>query len=57
MKEIKKESKKKQDTKVIGLRIPTDMLEQIHGDINKRSVRLPRNIWILEAIDKKLNRY
>nr|VFK45754.1 MAG: hypothetical protein BECKSD772F_GA0070984_12492 [Candidatus Kentron sp. SD] len=57
MKDTKKESKEKQDTKVIGLRIPTEMLEQIHEDINKRSVRLPRNIWILEAIDKKLNRY
>lgn len=54
MKDLKEE---KQETKVIGLRIPIAMLEQMDNAIKLRNVRLPRNIWILEAIDKQLNRY
>ena len=54
MKDIEKE---KQDTKVIGLRIPITMLEQMDNAIMLRNVRLPRNIWILDAIDKQLNGY
>ena len=54
---MKDTEKEKQDTKVIGLRIPIVMLEQINNAIKLRNVRLPRNIWILEAIDKQLNGY
>ena len=54
MKDIKKAEK---ETKVIGLRIPNAMLEKIDNAIKMRNVRLPRNIWILEAIDKQLNGY
>ncbi len=54
MKDMEKTTK---DTKVIGLRVPIAMLEQINNAIKIRNVRLPRNIWILEAIDKQLNGY
>lgn len=42
--------------KQVALRIPLNMLGGIDSSLKKRTVRIPRHTWILEAIAEKLER-
>jgi len=42
--------------KQVALRIPVRMLADIESDLRKRTVRIPRHTWILEAIRTELER-
>ncbi|NKD78123.1 hypothetical protein HEQ60_10170 [Haematospirillum sp. H1815] len=42
--------------KQVALRIPVNMLGSIESRLKKRTVRIPRHTWILEAIAEKLER-
>jgi hypothetical protein len=38
------------------LRIPAEVLVQVDAAVQRRSVRIPRHTWIMEAIVEKLER-
>ena len=38
------------------LRIPAEVLAQVDAAVQRRSVRIPRHTWIMEAIVEKLER-
>lgn len=40
----------------VALRIPVNMLGDIDSSLKRRTVRIPRHTWILEAIAEKLER-
>lgn len=42
--------------KQVALRIPVNILGGIDSSLKKRTVRIPRHTWILEAIAEKLER-
>lgn len=42
--------------KQVALRIPVNTLSDIDANLKKRTVRIPRHTWILEAIMEKLER-
>ena len=44
------------DGKPVALRIPASLLEDIDNALQKRSIRMPRHTWILEALAEKLDR-
>lgn len=41
---------------VVALRVPSDMLSQVDEMLKRKPIRMPRNMWILEAILEKLDR-
>lgn len=49
-----KKKERSSEGKTILLRIPQDTLEKIDSVIDKRSIKIPRNTWLLEAIHEYL---
>ena len=47
---------KKSDTVTVSLRIPVSMLKEIDRAVKGRPYRMPRHMWLLEAIHEKLTR-
>lgn len=45
---------KSKDNQKILLRIPGELLEKIDNSLASKTIKVPRNTWILEAIDEKL---
>jgi hypothetical protein len=45
---------KKNGTVTVSLRIPIGMLKEIDEALKKRPYRMPRHLWLLEAIHEKL---
>ncbi len=43
-------------TRSVVLRVPTQLLASLDEAVDRRSVRVPRHTWILEAIAEKLAR-
>lgn len=43
-------------TKSVVLRVPAHLLASLDDAVDRRSVRVPRHTWILEAIAEKLAR-
>ena len=43
-------------TQSVVLRVPTHLLATLDDAVDRRSVRVPRHTWILEAITEKLAR-
>jgi hypothetical protein len=46
----------KNDTAAVSLRIPVAMLRQVDDAVRKRPYKMPRHLWLLEAIHEKLMR-
>ena len=46
---------KKNGTVTVSLRIPIGMLKEIDEALKKRPYRMPRHLWLLEAIHEKLS--
>ncbi|HUA83539.1 MAG TPA: hypothetical protein VMB85_06735 [Bryobacteraceae bacterium] len=44
----------KNGTVTVSLRIPIGMLKEIDEALKKRPYRMPRHLWLLEAIHEKL---
>ncbi|HLH38389.1 MAG TPA: hypothetical protein VKX39_04515 [Bryobacteraceae bacterium] len=44
----------KNGTATVSLRIPIGMLKEIDDALQKRPYRIPRHLWLLEAIHEKL---
>ena len=44
----------KNGTVTVSLRIPIGMLHEIDDALKKRPYRIPRHLWLLEAIHEKL---
>ena len=42
--------------KQVALRIPAAMLEELDELLQRRTIRIPRHTWILEAVAEKLER-
>ncbi|HTS78264.1 MAG TPA: hypothetical protein VMG40_18785 [Bryobacteraceae bacterium] len=47
---------KKSGTVTVSLRIPVGMLSEIDEALKRRPYRIPRHMWLLEAIHEKLAR-
>lgn len=47
---------KKSGTVTVSLRIPVLMLKEIDEAVNGRPYKMPRHMWLLEAIHEKLTR-
>jgi len=47
---------KKNGTVTVSLRVPAGMLKEIDDALKKRPYRMPRHLWLLEAIHEKLAR-
>ena len=47
---------KKSGTVTVSLRIPISMLKEIDRAVKGRPYRMPRHMWLLEAIHEKLTR-
>jgi len=47
---------RKNGTVTVSLRIPIPMLDEIDGALKSRPYRIPRHMWLLEAIHEKLAR-
>lgn len=45
---------KKNGTVTVSLRIPIGMLNEIDEALKRRPYRIPRHLWLLEAIHEKL---
>jgi hypothetical protein len=45
---------KKNGTVTVSLRIPMGMLKEVDEALKKRPYRMPRHLWLLEAIHEKL---
>jgi len=43
-------------TVTVSLRIPMGMLKEIDEALKKRPYRIPRHLWLLEAVHEKLAR-
>ena len=46
---------KKNGTVTVSLRIPIGMLKEIDEALKRRPYRMPRHLWLLEAIHEKLS--
>lgn len=46
---------KKNGTVTVSLRIPIGMLKEIDEAVKNRPYRMPRHLWLLEAIHEKLS--
>lgn len=40
----------------VALRVPTELIDRLDASLERRTVRIPRHTWILEAIAEKLAR-
>jgi hypothetical protein len=47
---------KKKGTTTVSLRIPVSMLKEIDKAVKGRPYRMPRHMWLLEAVHEKLTR-
>jgi len=47
---------KKNGTVTVSLRIPSAMLREIDRAVKRRPYKMPRHMWLLEAIHEKLSR-
>ena len=47
---------KKSGTVTVSLRIPIQMLKEIDEAVRVRPYKMPRHLWLLEAIHEKLTR-
>jgi len=47
---------RKNGTVTVSLRIPAGMLKEIDGALMHRPYKMPRHMWLLEAIHEKLMR-
>lgn len=53
----RKESRdKKNQTVTLSLRLPIPMLEEIDQAVKSRPYKMPRHMWLLEAVHEKLAR-
>ena len=43
-------------TQSVVLRLPASMLKEIDDVLGRRTVRIPRHTWVLEAVAEKLHR-
>ena len=48
---------RKMGTVTVSLRIPAGMLKEIDDALKHRPYKMPRHMWLLEAIHEKLMRY
>lgn len=46
----------REETHSVVLRVPAHLLARLDSAVDRRSVRVPRHTWILEAIAEKLAR-
>ena len=47
---------KRNGTVTVSLRIPEAMLKEIDRAVKRRPYRMPRHMWLLEALHEKLSR-
>lgn len=47
---------KKNGTVTVSLRIPEGMLKEIDRAVKRRPYKMPRHMWLLEAVHEKLSR-
>ena len=47
---------KKNRTATLSLRLPVAMLEEIDKAVKSRPYKMPRHMWLLEAVHEKLTR-
>jgi hypothetical protein len=47
---------KKNSTVTVSLRLPVSMLKEIDKAVKGRPYRMPRHMWLLEAVHEKLTR-
>jgi hypothetical protein len=47
---------KRKGTTTVSLRIPASMLKEIDKAVKGRPYRMPRHMWLLEAVHEKLTR-
>lgn len=47
---------KKSGTVTVSLRVPVQMLKEIDEAVKVRPYKMPRHMWLLEAIHEKLTR-
>jgi hypothetical protein len=48
--------KEKEKKLSVQLRIPKDLLDRIDAQVEQRPVKIPRHLWLLEAIHEKLEK-
>jgi hypothetical protein len=54
--QVKMSRDEKNGTVTISLRVPIPMLKEIDEALRRRPYRIPRHMWLLEAIHEKLAR-
>jgi len=47
---------RKNDTVTVSLRIPASMLREVDKAVRARPYRMPRHMWLLEAVHEKIAR-
>jgi hypothetical protein len=47
----------KNGTVTVSLRLPASMLKEIDKAVKTRPYRMPRHMWLLEAVHEKLNAF
>lgn len=51
-----KDKKQSKEVVPISLRLPREFSERIEAVLDKRSLKIPRHTWLLEAVVEKLER-